>query len=350
MAQLRAGVVPGGPGPARAEPAAVGYLLALPVTGAVAVAPPVAVGVADGPYALAVADLDANGLLDLVTSNDLGRSLSVALQGPARAFTAASAIPVQVGAPRGVAAGHLDGDEFLDLAVGGELGLEIFTGDGAGGFAPARFIATAAEFEAVKIVDLDGDGRDDLVAADRIGNAIAVYPGVSPRGNAAGGNATRAGREVDYPPLAFGVDRGPADFDPVDLDGDGGLDLAVVARQGDRLTMLLTGQTGSGSAGPSRATAPAGPSRALAVEWTANPFTEGTAVRVTLAEAVPLTLEVFDVAGRRVATVAGGPPAPGRRILAFTGRDHRGRPLARGVYFYRLAAGDRAARGKLVKR
>jgi hypothetical protein len=305
---------------------------------------PVAIGVADGPYALAVADLDANELLDLVTSNDLGRSLSVALQGPPRAFAPAAAVPVEVGAPRGVAAGHLDGDEFLDLAVGGELGLEIFTGDGAGGFAPARFIATAAEFEAVKIVDLDGDGRDDLVAADRIGNAIAVYPGLP----------TRGGRGVDYPPLAFGVDRGPADFDLVDLDVDGGLDLAVVARQGDRLTMLLTGQTDVGSAGsspsPTLALSSVRSPRALAVEWVANPFTAGTAVRVTLAEALPLTLEVFDVTGRRVAAVAGGPPAPGRHVLAFAGRDQHGRPLARGVYFYRLAAGDRAARGKLVKR
>ncbi len=303
-------------------------------------APPLPVAAGDGPYALAVADLDANGLLDLVTSDDLGRSLSVALQGPPRAFAPGTVLAVQVGAPRGVAAGHLDDDAFLDLAVGGELGLEIFAGDGAGGFAPARFIATAAEFEAVRIADLDQDGRADLVAVDRIGNAVAVYPGAEPRG----------GRDVGYPPLAFGVDRGPADLDLADLDGDGWLDLAVLDRQDDKLTMLLTGRKVRDAASPGRSSPVSQSPEPLRVAWTRNPFTVETAACIDVATAAPLVLEIFDVTGRRVARVAGGPPAPGRHVLAFTGRDERGRSLARGVYFYRVAAGDRAARGKLVKR
>jgi hypothetical protein len=314
--------------------------------GGFAPASPVAAG--DGPYALAVADLDANGLLDLVTSDDLGRSLSVALQGPPRSVTPSGALAAQVGSPRGVAAGHLDGEAFLDLAVGGELGLEIFAGDGAGGFASARFIATAAEFEAVRIADLDRDGSDDLVGVDRIGNAVAVYPGAEPRGGRDA--ARRAWRDVSYPPLAFGVDRGPADLDLADLDGDGWLDLAVVDRQDDKLTMLLTGRHGRDAESPGQAFPAARSPEALRVVWTRNPFTVETAACVDVATAAPLVLEIFDVAGRRVARLAGGPSAPGRQVLAFTGRDARGRPLARGVYFYRLAAGERAARGKLVKR
>jgi len=155
---------------------------------------------------------------------------------------------------------------------------------------------------------------------------------------------------LDCRPAAFGVDRGPADFDLVDLDGDGRRDLAVVARQGARLTMLLTRQTSFAPAGPSRQPVRAGSPGTLAVEWVMNPFTDRTALRVILAEALPLKLEVFDVAGRRVAAVASGPPAPGKNVLAFSGRDDRGRPLVRGVYFYRLIAGDRVTSGKLVKR
>jgi hypothetical protein len=79
-----------------------------------------------------------------------------------------------------------------------------------------------------------------------------------------------------------------------------------------------------------------------------NPSTVVTTVRFGLPERVGVLLEVFDLAGRRVATLADGPREAGWNEAAWdlTGRD--GRRVASGVYFVRLEAGGASAVGKIV--
>jgi hypothetical protein len=67
-----------------------------------------------------------------------------------------------------------------------------------------------------------------------------------------------------------------------------------------------------------------------------NPARAGVTVQYTLPEATTVTLEVFDLLGRRVATVADGPrEAPGEEIQISTSS------LAPGVYFLRLQTESR---------
>jgi hypothetical protein len=77
-----------------------------------------------------------------------------------------------------------------------------------------------------------------------------------------------------------------------------------------------------------------------------NPFTDETTVAYTLGEAGPVTLSVYDVLGREVATLVDGEQAAVRHEVTF---DARG--LAAGVYVLRLTAGDevRTSRVTLVK-
>jgi len=75
---------------------------------------------------------------------------------------------------------------------------------------------------------------------------------------------------------------------------------------------------------------------------TPNPFNPVTTIRFELREAGPVTLEVFDVAGRLVRTLVDGrrlPAGPGRAL--WRGEDDRGRAVASGTYFCRLEAGER---------
>lgn len=70
---------------------------------------------------------------------------------------------------------------------------------------------------------------------------------------------------------------------------------------------------------------------------TPNPFNPRTEIRFDLPQAVAgLTLEVFDLAGRRVATLAEGPHPAGRHSVVWNGADDDGRPVASGIYLYRL--------------
>ncbi|MBM4118526.1 hypothetical protein FJ251_12480 [bacterium] len=80
-----------------------------------------------------------------------------------------------------------------------------------------------------------------------------------------------------------------------------------------------------------------------------NPFRAETGLSFALAAPATLRLEIFDCAGRRVATPVAGQRASGEQRLAWDGRDDGGRPLPAGLYLYRLAAGEGLHAGKLVK-
>jgi hypothetical protein len=64
-----------------------------------------------------------------------------------------------------------------------------------------------------------------------------------------------------------------------------------------------------------------------------NPFNPSTRVRFQLPETSTITLELFDVLGRRVGTLARGELAAGTHEAVV-----RGDNLASGVYYYRLEA------------
>jgi hypothetical protein len=51
-------------------------------------------------------------------------------------------------------------------------------------------------------------------------------------------------------------------------------------------------------------------------------------------------LEVYDVTGRRVATLVDRPMEPGAHEVTWDGRAETGRPVVSGVYVYRLVAGS----------
>ncbi|NNE42930.1 MAG: T9SS type A sorting domain-containing protein [Gemmatimonadetes bacterium] len=59
-------------------------------------------------------------------------------------------------------------------------------------------------------------------------------------------------------------------------------------------------------------------------------------IRFVLERAAPVTLDVFDVSGRRVANLTSGSRAAGSHSVAWDGRDDRGFRVSSGTYFVRL--------------
>lgn len=59
-------------------------------------------------------------------------------------------------------------------------------------------------------------------------------------------------------------------------------------------------------------------------------------------------LGVYDVTGRRIATVLDREVEPGLHHVPWLGRDDAGRPIPAGYYLYRLRLGERSTRGALV--
>jgi hypothetical protein len=79
-----------------------------------------------------------------------------------------------------------------------------------------------------------------------------------------------------------------------------------------------------------------------------NPFSGSTRISFVIPEESHITLEVFDICGRLVATIADENLKRGRYLYDWDGVDNEGREAASGVYFYRLTAGELARTRKLV--
>ena len=79
-----------------------------------------------------------------------------------------------------------------------------------------------------------------------------------------------------------------------------------------------------------------------------NPFNSETVISWFLLQPGPARLEVFSLTGQRLAVLAQGPQQAGRHRLHWDGRDHEGRPLASGVYLYRLVTGEGVLTRKLT--
>ena len=79
-----------------------------------------------------------------------------------------------------------------------------------------------------------------------------------------------------------------------------------------------------------------------------NPFTGSTDFTIGLPAPGDVQVEIFDVAGRRVAGLEARGLAAGWRKMSFAGRDDHGGQLASGVYFYRVHAGGATVTRKMV--
>ena len=79
-----------------------------------------------------------------------------------------------------------------------------------------------------------------------------------------------------------------------------------------------------------------------------NPFSAGTTMDLDLAVEADVTVDVFDVAGRRVRELQLGHMRAGSSAVRFDGRNDNGRPLPSGVYLYRFRAAGETITGKMM--
>ena len=79
-----------------------------------------------------------------------------------------------------------------------------------------------------------------------------------------------------------------------------------------------------------------------------NPFNPATTIRYSLPAAGQVSLVVYDLAGRKVSDLVVGPMPAGVHEVVWKGVDAKGQPVASGVYFYILEAGDHTQTRKMT--
>ena len=80
-----------------------------------------------------------------------------------------------------------------------------------------------------------------------------------------------------------------------------------------------------------------------------NPFNPETSIDFTVpADSRQVRLEIFNMLGQRVAVLWDGEMAPGGHRLHWRGLDQEGRPVASGIYTYRLQSGEQRTAKRMV--
>lgn len=118
-----------------------------------------------------------------------------------------------------------------------------------------------------------------------------------------------------------------------------------------KVTALDFAGNESGAASPGTITGddvPAAPNTFALHQNIPNPFNPSTTFRFDLPRTCHVKLCVYNVKGELVTAVIDRPMAPGRKEIAWTAKDSRGRAVASGIYFYRLKAGEFEQTRKMV--
>jgi hypothetical protein len=184
--------------------------------------------VGTNPYSMTVADVNGDGTPDVITSNRDDNTVSVLLGNgdgtfqPQRTFQTGKT-------PRRVAVGDFNGDGRLDLVTAnqGDNSASVLLGNGDGTFATGGQAAPAPDLRPfqVAVADLNGDGRPDVVTANRSDNSVGVL-----LSNPDGSFQTRE---------TFATGRQPFSVTAADVNGDGIPDLVTANYAGDSVSVLL---------------------------------------------------------------------------------------------------------------
>jgi hypothetical protein len=172
-----------------------------------------------GPTHVALADVNGDGKLDIVTTAYGINSVSVLLGNGDGTFQAPLNFAVG-NDPASVAVADVNGDGKPDLVVANTSSpsqVSVLLGNGNGTFAAPQTFATDNFPEAVAVADVNGDGKPDIVTANYYVGTVSVLLG--------NGNGTFQAAQN------FATGPGPSSIAVADINGDGKPDL-VTANHG----------------------------------------------------------------------------------------------------------------------
>lgn len=79
-----------------------------------------------------------------------------------------------------------------------------------------------------------------------------------------------------------------------------------------------------------------------------NPFNPTTTISYSVREKQPVQLVIYNMLGQKVKTLVNGEVEPGNHSAVWHGRDNNGRPVASGVYFFKMHAGKYTSTKKMI--
>ncbi|MHB8678451.1 MAG: beta strand repeat-containing protein [Rudaea sp.] len=195
----------------------------------------------NGPFSVAVADLNGDGKPDLIVTNSSDNTVSVLLNTTAPGASTLSFAAQQSFAtgtvPVFVAVADVNGDGKPDLIIANLTASTVSvllntTAPGAAtpGFATQQTFSTGVVPYSVAVADVNGDGKPDLIVANSSSSTVSVLLNTTLPGAA---TPTFAAQQ------SFATGNGPDSVGVADVNGDGKPDLIVVNRSSNTVSVLL---------------------------------------------------------------------------------------------------------------
>ena len=253
---------------------------------------------------IALADVNRDGHVDLIATRPPDPTVAVQLGNGKGAFTPAADGPVEIpGGVSAIAVGDLNGDRAPDLVIANRDETReyvgVFLGDGSGRFSAATGspYATSPAFAfykpVVRIVDVNEDGRMDVVSTNGRRNSLEILFGNGRGGLAVGPRAM----------LDTGGDFYTSHI--ADVDGDGHADIVSASAMGAVDRVILKQGDGRGGFGEPVTLASTRPRPRVVALADLN---RDSRVDVVIAHGDTAILTVLLNGGGRVFTPAAGSP------------------------------------------
>ena len=191
------------------------------------------------PYQVIAADVNNDGKPDLITANNNGNSLTVLTNDGSGGFALSATLPLAANnQTRSVAAADFNGDGRLDLVCANfSYGtVTVWTNVGGGNFASNASYSVGSNPVSVATADVNGDGKPDIICANN-GNTFNPLTLLTNNGN--GGFASA-------PVPNLGAVPGAAWVTAADVNGDGHVDLILIATLSSSSGIMVLTNNGSG--------------------------------------------------------------------------------------------------------
>ena len=193
---------------------------------------------------VSLGDIDRDGDLDIILARGRHWPLdNLILRNDGKGNFTTTKLPAEADRTYSAALADLDGDGSLDLVVSNDRPDKkvIYLNDGRGNFrAAGTFGRPEWSTRYITVADLYGDGRPDIIVANRSSNPAKPVPCFVCLNDGKGGFPT----EIPLPTQSATI------IVAADLDGDGKIDLLVPHRDGGQSLIFWNDGTGKFSAAP----------------------------------------------------------------------------------------------------